>query len=550
MEGIDTDIDNYSHREILELLKLPQSATVNMETLVNQVKPALSMIQDNEDIDPTTRLELLDFFKKCFMRISVVNGLTITDDVRTQLNLPRPKSPIPHQAHPSHPHNQSYPHNQSSSLAPSPSSAPLYPSQKLDPNSSSAIASYVTSSLPPILEEPPIIHKAPYQGSLPTMSPDRLAIQTVNSEYARGLVNPIRRETITTTLTINSKFRVNTNNLTSNFSQSDRLRIKTLCYTNNNSYRAASKTTNCNASTNEGSAGETSDFTVELMDPYKDVVALKLASIELLNTYYPFSVYLKTNELTITTFDYDPAAPSPPATKANITTTRIEIPEGDYTVTQLVSALNTAFTTSTVTALTAVQVVYDTIKGKIYFQVNPAPPTPPPAGRAYGFDLDFAPANTPERPEYLNMGWMIGFQNLTYDFFTDYVATATTTLDVGFNPEAIANLMGTSFYLLEVDDFNNNNPNVVNYNCNTFYSFNIRNILAKVPNTAPSTSIIFEDSSDRIFKKRVYFGPVRIKKLRIRLLDENGRTVNLNNGDISVTFEITSLDSPYKNMIE
>lgn len=382
------------------------------------------------------------------------------------------------------------------------------------------------------------------------MSPDRLAIQTVNSEYARGLVNPIRRETITTTLTINSKFRVNTNNLTSNFSQSDRLRIKTLCYTNNNSYRAASRTTNCNASTNEGSAGETSDFTVELMDPYKDVVALKLASVELLNTYYPFSVYLKTNEMTITSFDYNPTAPNPSTTKANINTSRIEIAEGDYTVTQLVSALNTIFTSSGIAALEAVLVVHDTIKGKIYFQVNPTPPTAPPAGRAFGFDLDFAPANEPERPEYLNMGWMIGFQNLTYDFFTDYVSTATASLDIGYNPEAIANLMGTSFYLLEVDDFNNNNPNVVNYNCNTFYSFNIRNILAKIPNTAPSTSIIFEDSSDRIFKKRIYFGPVRIKKLRIRLLDENGRTVNLNHGDITVTFEITSLDSPYKNVVE
>ena len=63
------------------------------------------------------------------------------------------------------------------------------------------------------------------------------------------------------------------------------------------------------------------------------------------------------------------------------------------------------------------------------------------------------------------------------------------------------------------------------------------------------TDIMFEDSSDRIFKERNYFGPVRIKKLRIRLLDENGRVVDLNNGDLTVSLEVECLDAPYKNMV-
>jgi hypothetical protein len=70
-----------------------------------------------------------------------------------------------------------------------------------------------------------------------------------------------------------------------------------------------------------------------------------------------------------------------------------------------------------------------------------------------------------------------------------------------------------------------------------------------VPNNARQTNLLFEDSSDRIFKSRQYFGPVKINKLRFRLLDENGKTVNLNNGDITISLEIESLDSPYKNMI-
>ena len=50
----------------------------------------------------------------------------------------------------------------------------------------------------------------------------------------------------------------------------------------------------------------------------------------------------------------------------------------------------------------------------------------------------------------------------------------------GYNAGAAANLIGTPYFLLEVNDFNNNNPAVVSYNCNTEHSFNIRNILAKI----------------------------------------------------------------------
>ena len=71
--------------------------------------------------------------------------------------------------------------------------------------------------------------------------------------------------------------------------------------------------------------------------------------------------------------------------------------------------------------------------------------------------------------------------------------------------------------------------------------------MAKIPNTASTTNIIFEDSSDRIFKTRKYFGPVRISKIRIRLLDDFGRVVNLNGGDLIITLEIETLDMTYKN---
>lgn len=42
-------------------------------------------------------------------------------------------------------------------------------------------------------------------------------------------------------------------------------------------------------------------------------------------------------------------------------------------------------------------------------------------------------------------------------------------------------------------------------------------------------------------EERIYFGPTNISRLNIRLLDEFGRVVDLNNGDYSFTLEVEIL---------
>jgi hypothetical protein len=162
--------------------------------------------------------------------------------------------------------------------------------------------------------------------------------------------------------------------------------------------------------------------------------------------------------------------------------------------------------------------------------------------------MDFRLEEDPGRAAYLNLGWMLGFRKDQYTSALDYNLVLSTSAAIGYNAEAIANTSQPGFYLLEVNDYNNNNPTVVDYNCNSQYSFNIRNIIAKVPNTASFDSVIFEDSSDRIWKTRNYFGPVRIKKLTVRLLDDVGRVVDTNDGDFTITLEVITLNMPYKNM--
>ena len=348
--------------------------------------------------------------------------------------------------------------------------------------------------------------------TIPIEIPQKLSINSSNTLFPAGTINPLKKEITTSMLIINSKFRENTNNL---FINSDK----------------------------SGTNGLSTDFTIELVESYNNVVSLKLASLELINSYYPVSEYLKTNQFTITSFEYEIANPS---NIINSTSNIILLDDGSYTSSDITAAIQNIFNNSPSNSLNAVIINYNSLTGKINFYINTTPPT---IGYAYGFHLDFTIQDKFIRPSYLNFGWLLGFKKLYYNFFDNYIDTSSNTLNIGFNSESPLNLLGSSFYLIEIDDYNNNHSKVINYNINSPYSFNINNIIAKIPNASETNSLFFEDSSDKIFKKREYFGPVRIKKLRIRLLDENGFLLNLNDSEVVISLEIKTINNSYKKIV-
>lgn len=508
---MDTDIDNYSNNEILQLLKLNNDDTLNVDLLFQRVYKTIDKLS-NSDVDDLD--SILGFFRNCFVRVCVFKGWDISEEMRSGLNL----DPLP---------------RIEEKIETKPDEKDIY------------------------------VNKILYRGSLPPGIPEFTSVNTHNLEYTRGDVNPVDRESVTTLLTLNSKFRPEYNER-SIITQGDRISDIVKCRNNEHIFNKVTQTLNCNSNVTGGYIGDTSDFTIELKESFKDVISMKLSGVELMNGYYPVNPDNGSNIFTITTFDYDPSANiTCPILDlslvdiSNIVQTPIEIGQGSYDINQLQTTLNTTFASSTPDALRAVRSSYNAITGKIRFFIappdpsgNPFPIPAPPSGREFGFNLDFRYPENPERNLYYNLGWMLGFRKGYYDFCKDYIDLQNTTMSllVGFNTEAAVNLIGTPYFLLEVNDFNNNNPAVLNYNCNTEHSFNIRNILAKIPNTVNTNDYLFEDLSDRIFKTRKYFGPVRIKKLRIRLLDEYGRPLDLTNGDWSINLEIKTLNSPYKNI--
>jgi len=331
-------------------------------------------------------------------------------------------------------------------------------------------------------------------------------------------INPIRREIVNSVLTINTKYR-------------------------NNYYGTKS-----------------SDFLFTIPNPVKNVTALKISNAELQNTYYTVSNYLKTNIFYVHLNKLSGAPTLPDAGMY-----KIEIPEGNYTSLEAVAAinggggsgfgLNTAKLYSnlaTVVNLTSIiSASYDTKTKKIVFSL---------LDTNYTFDLDFVLHGVSERDIAENLGWILGYHKPYYSFDSKlidgkqydamYKQVQLDTLNgisitvAGFQPESPSDFTGTKFFLIEVDDFNNNSIQSFYYP-STFNSMKLKDLLGKIPNNVLAT-ILFEDSFGPTNPTRYYQGPVNIEKLHIRLLDEHGVVVDLNNVDFTLTFELEVLNVHYE----
>jgi hypothetical protein len=158
-------------------------------------------------------------------------------------------------------------------------------------------------------------------------------------------------------------------------------------------------------------------------------------------------------------------------------------------------------------------------------------------------------SNTKMRPLYKNAGWMMGFYNDTYDVTQKLkvqgrVNPLGTYEPIEYNryieSESSYGSAIIQYYFLEVDDYNRN------FTTNTIVAetgngTNLgNNIIARIPLTTAALNINYLNPSDMIFKQRDYFGPVKIEKIHLRLVDRFGETLDIQNNDYSLAIELTT----------
>ena len=170
----------------------------------------------------------------------------------------------------------------------------------------------------------------------------------------------------------------------------------------------------------------------------------------------------------------------------------------------------------------------DSISGKSFFTNN--------SNISYTilFNTDCCGNEDVETPLPLKLGWLLGFRVGAY------------TLDGNVNKtvisEGIVNLTIPKYLYLSINDFNHaaNNNFVVAFSDSTFSE----NIIARIDYKHQLQKYgIYNNACENELENysRSYYGPVDIKKLHIKLLDEYGRVVDLNNMDWSILLQLDVL---------
>jgi hypothetical protein len=254
-----------------------------------------------------------------------------------------------------------------------------------------------------------------------------------------------------------------------------------------------------------------SNFHFDLPIKFSDVMQVQLSAFEMPFSYYNISKQMGNNFFSITL----DSAPSVPYI--------ITVPDGNYTAAGLVAYLN-----NLVNPPPGIQFIYNIdASGNGSGQLVIGTTGAGVGAFTLNFNNDIYGNPDTINPLPLKLGWMLGFRNGSYSGNNNYVG------------EGLVDLSGQKYLYLVVDDYNNN----VN---NSFFSaFNSsilnKNILARISFQPSPFGNVAQNNLSLITTPRQYFGPVDIQKLKIQLLDEYGRVIEMNNMDYSFCLTFVSV---------
>jgi len=254
------------------------------------------------------------------------------------------------------------------------------------------------------------------------------------------------------------------------------------------------------------------DFQYVIPSDIKNVVSLRLVSIEIPNAWYLFSHKQKNNVFNIEV-NID----------NTVTTYTITIPDGNYDSDSLQQFLNTTYfsQSKTDTYLKYIHFSIDNNSFKSTFEVLDNPSiTVFSFSLCFLYDINENPMNT--------VGWLLGFRLSSY-----------LNVSVKIQSEGLFDACGDKYIYFGLNDYqyNNNSNNIVGFD----KSIMDENILAKIPMINGKLSFIIDENNNLLAKKRVYNGPVTLRKLYIKIMDKFGNVIDLNNMDFSFTLEVELL---------
>lgn len=325
----------------------------------------------------------------------------------------------------------------------------------------------------------------------------------------------------------------------------------------------------------------TSDFEYTLPTPLYNVISMKLSSSEIPNTFFMFDDYLKSNIFLLEIgIDCSGEYTSENQDISRVELYPITIPEGNYEAEEFVQRINEVFVdvNNSIPSNGRLNLRYlicefisvdsrinfrfrnsfDEVDGASQYLLSSSPDD---LSRCY-ISLNF---NVQDVEFERTAGWTLGYREPYYKVhYNDPNAIITQWIDeddveavIDQNDEISANsykkiycnlktecIYGSNklnYLFISVDDYvGNHNSSIVSYFPNHILD---EKILGRVVFKFGSYTFNFEDLGDQVYKQRDYYGPVKIEKLRIRLLDKYGYLVNLKGSDYSLLLECKTIYS-------
>jgi hypothetical protein len=273
----------------------------------------------------------------------------------------------------------------------------------------------------------------------------------------------------------------------------------------------------------------TTDFKYALQSTYKNVIRIKVGSVEIPNMFYVFSKAKSNISFRIKTLDI--------AGISRLVT--ITIPEGHYTSEDLITAIQTELDTKlrdpygifiTVTGdITTVKTTL-THNGLAAFPVTS--PTTVPTASAQPFAVDFVsnPAYKTRVADF-GLGYNLGYRN-TFYIVNKPDDPAAVIKTYSLVSEGCVDVVGDTYMFLSVNDFHS----VEQKTDDTFIQ-----CLAKIIIREDKQAVLYDDGASLLSNEIILPSPIDINMLKIQLLDAYGHVIDLCNMNFSISLEITEV---------
>ena len=275
-------------------------------------------------------------------------------------------------------------------------------------------------------------------------------------------------------------------------------------------------------------ADKCTDIQYRLDHTYRNVIKLRVASVEIPNMFYVFSEAKKNTSFMVQTTDKD-----------GITRTlTVTIPDGNYSISDLVVLIQAQFDTGfknpygiflTITINVNNAKITINHNGLSAYPVTSSTTVPSISANPISFNFQTSQFNT-ERNFNFGLGYNLGFRKKLYTLTTPTSTSPFNTYT--FTSEAVVDTVGDTYLFLQLNDLH-----TVEHRT----SSNYMQYLAKIIVREDKTAIIYDDGSSLMSNEIIFPSPVDLTVLNIRLVDAYGEVVDMNGTDFSFTLEITEV---------